>query len=209
MNLYSYVVAYDSGFAPNPFYGFCTLATCKPVIRRCAVVGDWVIGTGSSAQGVNQGRRLVYAMRVSETLTFNKYYSDSRFQKKKPRLIGSRKQARGDNIYRKVRGKWQQLNSYHAHPDGSPNKNHIARDTNTDRVLISDYYVYFGFEGPMVPKEFASNGKGLVHVSRSHRKFSDNNTADSMMINSFIKWLRGLGSFGFISHPYDWDDVSG
>jgi len=22
--IYSYVVAYDSGFAPNPFYGYCT-----------------------------------------------------------------------------------------------------------------------------------------------------------------------------------------
>lgn len=27
---YSYVVARDFGFAPNPFNGFLTLATCKP-----------------------------------------------------------------------------------------------------------------------------------------------------------------------------------
>src|SRR5262245_31415483 len=45
VRLYSYVVARDYGFAPNPFYGFCTLATCKPDIRRTADIGDWIVGT--------------------------------------------------------------------------------------------------------------------------------------------------------------------
>ena len=36
MTVYSYIVAYDSGFAPNPFHGTCTLACCKPTIRRTA-----------------------------------------------------------------------------------------------------------------------------------------------------------------------------
>jgi len=39
--LHSYVVARDYGFAPNPFFGFCTLATCKPRLRSVAQVGDW------------------------------------------------------------------------------------------------------------------------------------------------------------------------
>ncbi len=47
MYIYSYVLRYDDGVAPNPFFGFCTLAVCKPVIRRKAQVGDWIIGTGS------------------------------------------------------------------------------------------------------------------------------------------------------------------
>ena len=29
MRIYAYVVTHDNGFAPNPFHGFCTLATCK------------------------------------------------------------------------------------------------------------------------------------------------------------------------------------
>ena len=45
--LFVYTVAYDVGFAPNPFYGFCTLATCKADIRNAADVGDWVVGVGS------------------------------------------------------------------------------------------------------------------------------------------------------------------
>ncbi|WP_225761747.1 hypothetical protein [Acinetobacter sp. Marseille-P8610] len=34
MKIFSYVVSRDFGFAPNPFFNFCTLATCKPKIRK-------------------------------------------------------------------------------------------------------------------------------------------------------------------------------
>lgn len=34
MLVYEYVMTYDTGFAPNPFYGVCTLACCKPKIRK-------------------------------------------------------------------------------------------------------------------------------------------------------------------------------
>lgn len=78
--LFSYVVARDYGFAPNPFYGVCTLATCKPKIRGTASRGDWIVGTGSSKNG-RQGR-LVYVMCVTEVMTFNKYWMDERFEKK-------------------------------------------------------------------------------------------------------------------------------
>ena len=32
--VYEYVMTSDSGFAPNPFHGTCTLACCKPRIRK-------------------------------------------------------------------------------------------------------------------------------------------------------------------------------
>ncbi len=63
MRLHSYVVARDYGFAPNPFFGVCTLATCKPKIRSVAEVGDWVVGTGSKRRG--RDKHIVYAMRVA------------------------------------------------------------------------------------------------------------------------------------------------
>lgn len=53
--LYSYVLREDTGFAPNPYHGFCTLACCKPLIRRRAEIGDWVIATGSNAKGKRRG----------------------------------------------------------------------------------------------------------------------------------------------------------
>ncbi len=88
MKVYSYIVAYDTGFAPNPFFGVCTLATCKPRIREHASIGDWVIGTGAKLKYDYQGR-LIYAMRVDETLTLDEYWNDPRFQNKKPVPRGS------------------------------------------------------------------------------------------------------------------------
>ena len=38
MKVFSYVVMSDSGFAPNPFHGTCTLACCKAQIRRSAAL---------------------------------------------------------------------------------------------------------------------------------------------------------------------------
>ena len=62
--LFSYVVRYDYGFAPNPFEGCCTIATCKPQIRRAALgrrLGSrhWVRRQGSrrSAGLRHAGRR--------------------------------------------------------------------------------------------------------------------------------------------------------
>jgi len=97
--IYSYVVRYDNGFAPNPFYGSCTLATCKPNIRKSAAIGDWVVGSGSNAKGVRRGGHIVYAMRVTESMTFDEYDRDPRFASKKPCRTGSQKQSCGDNIY--------------------------------------------------------------------------------------------------------------
>ena len=74
--LYSYIVANDTGFAPNPFHGYCTLATCKPRIRKTARVGDWIVGTGSKRNG--KAGYAVYAMRVTEIMTFDEYWSDPR-----------------------------------------------------------------------------------------------------------------------------------
>lgn len=44
MRVFTYVLDHDTGFAPNPFHGWCTLAGCKPVIRRTARIDDWIVG---------------------------------------------------------------------------------------------------------------------------------------------------------------------
>ena len=77
VRLFVYVVVHDTGFAPNPFFEYCTLATCKPGIRRSARVGDWIAGIGSVQRG--QEGKLVFAMRVAETMCFDEYWHDSRF----------------------------------------------------------------------------------------------------------------------------------
>jgi hypothetical protein len=69
-------MTHDSGFAPNPFFGYLTLATFMTGIRRTKVVGDWVAGFASKtfvkkchALGFeipHQG--LIYLMGIGEIL---------------------------------------------------------------------------------------------------------------------------------------------
>src|SRR5207302_8257370 len=70
--VYIYVVDRDFGFAPNPFHGFCSLATCKPGIRNTANVGDWVIGMGGSR--LKATGRCVFAMLITDKITHNEYW---------------------------------------------------------------------------------------------------------------------------------------
>lgn len=59
MKLYTYIVTHDTGFAPNPFGEYCTLANCTPNhmgIRADA--DDWICGFSGKADG----HRLVYAL---------------------------------------------------------------------------------------------------------------------------------------------------
>ena len=207
MDIYSYVVRYDSGFAPNPYYGYCTLATCKPEIRKAAKINDWVIGVGSASQKIKQGGRLVYAMKISEVLNFNKYFNDPRFQNKKPIINGSMKQVRGDNIYAKENKHWSQLNSFHSQEDGSPNSDHIKKDTKVDRVLVSEHYRYFGADGPKIPHDLICNGRSLCHSGIGRSKFSGSNKDDGLIIASFVDWIEGFEGEGLLGYPFDWCDV--
>src|SRR5580704_1500930 len=80
--VYIYVVDRDFGFAPNPFHGYCTLATCKPQIRARAQLGDWVIGMGGAR--LKATGRCVFAMRITETLSFNDYWFRPEHLDKRP-----------------------------------------------------------------------------------------------------------------------------
>lgn len=144
-SLYAYAITRDFGFAPNPFHGFCTLATCKPDIRKAAKVGDWIMGIGGySLRSVK--RRCILLMKVSEKVSFQDYWDQDRFALKKPVRNGSRVQMLGDNIYHKDgNGDWIQEDSHHSNADGTPNSANLDRDTGiTDQVLVSTYFLYFG-----------------------------------------------------------------
>ena len=205
--LHSYVVRYDSGFAPNPFYGYCTLATCKPDIRRAAQVGDWILGSGSDAKGVRLGRRLVYAMQVTEAMTFASYNSDVRFERKKPFRNGSRKQSCGDNIYFKANGSnaWSQRDSFHSNSDGTKHGEHVRIDTAVDRVLISDDFVYFGSAGPEIPGEIVNSaGQHICKKGIGRSCFREDR-----VLNDFVAWIRALGARGYQDAPFEWVTLRG
>lgn len=207
MKIYSYVVRYDSGFAPNPFFKYCTLATCKPLIREKASIGDWIVGCGSADKNVRRGGHLVYAMKVTEALDFHSYSLDPRFRQKIPYRNGSRKQSCGDNIYYRnaANSEWLQRDSFHSKEDGNLNPLHVARDTKVDRVLISNDYVYFGGYGPIFP-EHLRNFDGL-DVCKSGIGFKT--FCDSELISHFNHWIRSLGVSGYQAAPFEWRMLRG
>ncbi|MFT4804387.1 MAG: hypothetical protein ACI9YE_001591 [Psychroserpens sp.] len=162
-SLFVYVIARDFGFAPNPFFGTCTLATCKPGIRKGASAGDWIMGVAGSKLGKSIHRKCILLMKVSEKMSFESYWDDPRFTSKKPCRNGSQLKMLGDNIYHKDgNGSWVQEDSHHSNPDGTTNLVNLDRDTgNCDQVLISDYFFYFGEEAIPVDLQKINYTPGL------------------------------------------------
>lgn len=200
--IYSYVVRYDSGFAPNPFYGYCTLATCKPSIRAHAQVGDWIVGSGSNERRIRLGGHLVYAMKVAGVISFDEYAADPRFDLKKPRRRGSRKQSCGDNIYFRdnAASPWSQLDSFHSRADGSVNPDHVERDTGVNRILYGTEFIYYGGEGPKIPPSLRdAKGRHLCKEGIGASKFND-----PKLVAALEAWITCLGSAGYQGAPYEW-----
>lgn len=199
MRIYSYIIARDFGFAPNPFYGYCTLATCKPKIRKGARVGDWVMGTGAKKRYDLAGH-VVYAMRVDEVLDFDGYWVDPRFQSKKPLLNGSLKQLYGDNIYHKRGRLWIQEDSHHSLSGGRPNLKNIERDTGTNRVLISRNFVYLGERAIEIPAR-------LLHHTPTNEKLccttQGYRVVHEPLADSFRRWLKKVGPWGLSGMPLE------
>ena len=203
VRLYSYVVALDTGFAPNPFHGYCTLATCMPQIRERARKGDWIIGTGSNSQNRRRGGRLVFAMRVTEKMSFDGYWNDPRFLDKKPIKCAERMWRCGDNIYSAdpCTGERRSVEwSFHCKPDEK------CKDSNSDWVLISNDFVYWGGGGPCFP-EF--NGISILFQGRGYKKFPGNGreqekTAQRGAIQEFVNWFRERNERGRCGYPTEW-----
>jgi hypothetical protein len=127
--VFRYVVKHDSGFAPCFDDNVCSLACCKPNIRRSAAVGDWVLGFAPRKKG---DARLLYAMRIGEVLNFESYATDFRFGQ------------RLDNIYQPDgSGEFRRVAAHNIHLD--------LRDKLTDlsgrNVLIADEWWHFGVDG--------------------------------------------------------------
>lgn len=170
MKYFSYVVSRDYGFAPNPFHGICTLATCKPVIRKQANIGDWIFGTGSIS--LKCKCKLIYAMQVTDKITYDEYWSDPYFAKKKPNMLGSLVQNYGDNIYHQNEGVWIQSNSHHSYENGVVNKYNLNRDTGSKSVLISEQFYYFGRNYIDIPNdienEVCQKRQGFKYVNEKY-----------------------------------------
>lgn len=199
MDIFRYVIDHDMGFSPNPFHGVCTLANCKPAIRRTAKLGDFVLGFGSANSGIRY--RLIYWMRVGRILTFDEYWNDPEFERKKAVVNGSHLKFHGDNIYHSdALGGVIQEPSFHSLPDGNANLRNVNRDTgSTNRILIGDIFGYYGKLAISVPDEISN----IVAVGRPTRR----NASEELKV-AVVDWLMHHTEMGFRGEPSGWKKIS-
>lgn len=209
--LFSYVVRYDDGAAPNPFWGTCTLVICKPGIRKAAKKGDWIVGLGSTSNPTNKDYhgRIVYVMRVDDTMTMKQYdeFTNVELRQKRPIVKypiekhepGSTdwKLRLGDSIYDFCGQRIIQR-------DGVHREENRKTDFSGMNALLSKEFVYFGRKAMPLPEEL----RGILHEGQG---FSSKKNAPHL--DAFLKWwaknrpsseddrVRGLPQWDVFSDP--------
>lgn len=87
-DLYTYVMKHDSGLAPNPFWGTCSLAVCTPNHQGSrAKRGDWIAGVSDKGRGY----KIIYVMEVDERVHMNDYFIDERCRRGRRRRRSSQR----------------------------------------------------------------------------------------------------------------------
>ena len=201
-SLFSYTIPIDDGAAPNPFHGICTLAICKPMIRRIAKRGDWVVGLGSkSVRSGNLSKRLVYAMRISEVLSLQEYdaLAPRRWPHRIPKVRSRDLSERlGDCIYDFSGPRPRQRPGVHG-------PRNIDTDLSGLNALISNHFYYFGSRAIPLPRELY----GICHQTQGHK--SD---ANKPFLDLFKEWLTSLHLepgqlYGWPDYIVDWKSRRG
>lgn len=202
MTTRTYRLDHDLGFAPNPFFDWCSLACCMSVIRKHAKLNDIIIGiAGSGKRGLGRYHpQLIYWMRVEEDLTFDEYWRDSRFSHKRPQIPGPLMRMVGDRTYRHEDGSadWSFDTSMHyvanaPQTDGG----HVVRDTKVNRVLLSQHYTYWGGSGPAVPPH-------LLPLFPKGRGFKSKHEA--MLLAELHDFIGVSQPLRLAGDPADWDN---
>jgi hypothetical protein len=178
ITLYSYCIPYDDGAAPNPFWDVCTLAICKPVIRRVAEIGDWVVGTGSKNSPIGDiSTSVVYAMKITDKMTLSEYdqYCGEKKPEKRPDW-GNRdfKRRVGDCIYAFSGEEVKLRRSVHT-------EHNRKRDLGGKNVLLSKHFYYFGDN----PIELPENLHEIIKQNQGHKSKSN-----APHVRSFLDWLE-------------------
>lgn len=181
--LIAYVVKHDYGFAPNPYGGFLTLATCKPGIRDAARVGDVLLGTGSVRNVGCDG--LIYAARISEIVSTAAYGDQARFAIKRPVAGQGKERQLGDNIYHLDGDQWvQRQNPFH-------DEGNQATDLSSLRVLVCSEFWYFGDTAP----DLAAHFPDVIKKGPGWRY-----TTDAQRVSEVLAWLGGFDC-GVLGRP--------
>jgi hypothetical protein len=193
--LFSYVLRYDDGAAPNPFWGICTLTICKPAIRRTAEIGDWVIGTGSKNSKINIGKThdfsdsIVYAMKVTDKKSLADYdeFCIKNLPDKIPKWFDQDWRKRmGDCIY-DFSSKIEPTIRKGVHIEANRD-----RDISGQYSLLSNQFYYFGGKALPLPKGL----KGIIKKNQGHLKIEKQD-----IIETFEHWIQQFEKNKILGDP--------
>lgn len=182
MTIKSYVITHDYGFAPNPYGGFLTLATCKPKIRNSANIGDILFATGSTNSPYKD--KIIYVGIIDKIIDMNEYFYGAEYECKKPKN-NTPMTRRGDNLYYQENDKWKQLSSDYHDIDA------MEHDLKSKNVLICQDFWYFGNKAIAVPDNLID----VIHYGRGHK-----NIDDPIFISEFLEWINAFEK-GLIGRP--------
>jgi len=181
VTLFSYRIPHDTGAAPNPFWGICTLVICKPAIRRVAKMGDWIVGTGSKNSPIgNIDGKIVYLMQVTNKMTMQEYdtFTQKYLPEKVPDWSSSDPRRRlGDSIYDFSFTPPRIRQGVHREEDRK-------RDMSGLNALLSEYFWYFGNNACELP----DNLRKIIKQDSGHRSRSN-----EPYVEQLLEWLDGLG----------------
>jgi hypothetical protein len=177
VRIYRYILTSDTGMAPCIDASLVSLATCKPVIRRCAQKGDWVLGFLASPAPAGM---VAWAGRVARIVLFGDYEREFR--------------GRSDAVYRQRRdGSFRRLRKdYHVEPG------QMERDLSGSALLFdSNSTWYFGDRPRILPEN-------LLHLAAKGQGHRVNGVAqgDAALL---LVWLQSLGAPGLHGKPPDRD----
>ena len=169
MSVYLYIVPVDDGAAPNPYGGVCTLAICKPNIRKIANQEDWLVGLDSQF-------KLIYTMKITTLMTMKDYdtYTKENLPIKVPNKTSKNiEEQMGDSVYDFSNDEIKLRPSVHSRCTKE-------MDLAGKNVLLSTYFYYFGKETKTLPKEF----ENIVNIDIDFIKLTDD------LQNIFFSWLE-------------------
>ena len=186
LKMWSYRIVHDKQFAPNPFKGVLTLATCKPLIRRSKESESGVWLAGFAAYSVKDGLRpkkgrelLIYLAKISEVMTMQDYWKE--YPQKRAQKCGEEfEEHYGDNIYDE---------NLRLVNDNNHGEWDFKRDISGKNVLICKEFYYFAPDSRLVvPNEFDE----LVYKRRGQTLVQNKD-----LIQKFIDYVRSCAKDDF------------
>ena len=201
MRFFSYKLTHDTGFAPNPFFGYLTLANCKPGIRRTKKIGDFIAGfTSKGLNGDGAGKeKLIYIMKVEEIIPHFSYFYDKKFKNKIPKDNKGFIYRAGDNIYKPKMDNYKSWEDFETIQNWNHSDGDKKEDLSGEKILVSNEFWYFGKNAISIPQEL----RPKVPTKQDKAGWE----TEPELAQKLLDWLKKeFPKYGIYSKPHRWSD---